>query len=478
MDVRLLTRTIPAPSQPVKEALYYAQKSRATAVIASSSAFKLGKELEKAANEAGQNLPCVLARDSIFNTPLAPSDILISSDRYLDSNGASLVIFTSGTTGPPKGVVQRRVLVDDGSLWCAQQMELDSSDVLLHLLPVHHATGIEVSFFPFLFSGACIEFRSGSFDPEWTWNRWAKGDITFFSGVPTIYTRMMRYYHQNLSKRPAGELARYVAGARRFKGAICGTSALPHSISDFWTELFGKKIVQRYGSTESCVVFNMPMGAASATVPDGSVGKVSWGVDVKLSEGDEGEVLIKSPFLFAKYLHDPKATADALNDQGYYKSGDIARKEGEYYWIMGRASVDILKSGGYKISALDIEREILALPYVSEVMVVGVPDDEFGQRVGAVVSLQTDNLDAEWSKSHGSPSFVLTLAALRSDLSSRLAGYKRPTLLRVITHEFPRTPSGKVVKKLLGPQYFPQNYETIPEVQSWKAPSSGPRARL
>ncbi len=289
---------------------------------------------------------------------------------------------------------------------------------------------------------------------------------------------MMRYYQQNLSKRSPGELSRYVAGARRMKGCICGTSALPHSISNFWTDLLGTKIVQRYGATESCVVFHMPMGAASATVPDGSVGKVSWGVDVKLSEGDEGEVLLKSPLIFAKYLHDPEATASAHDEQGYFKSGDIARREGGYYWILGRASVDILKSGGYKISALDIEREILALPYISEVMVVGVADDEFGQRVSAVVSLQTDNLDAEWKKSHSSPEYPLTLEALRRDLANRLAGYKRPTLLRVIEGELLKTASGKVVKKALGPVYFPPNYDTIPEVQSWTAPSSGPRAKL
>jgi malonyl-CoA/methylmalonyl-CoA synthetase len=402
----------------------------------------------------------------------------MSSDRYLDTNGASLVIFTSGTTGPPKGVVQRRALVDDGALYLAQQMELEDSDVLLHVLPVHHATGIEVSFFPFLVAGACIEFRSGSFDPEWTWDRWAKGEITFFSGVPTIYTRMMRFYQQNLSKRPPRELSRFVAGARRMKGCICGTSALPHSINNFWTELLGKKIVQRYGATETGVVFNMPMGAASATIPDGSVGEVSWGVDVRLSEGEEGEVLMRSPLMFAKYLHDPEATAAVVDKQGFYRTGDIARREGKYYWIMGRASVDILKSGGYKISALDIEREILALPYISEVMVVGVPDDEFGQRVSAVVSLQTETLDSDWKKSHSSPKYALTLDALRDDLANRLAGYKRPTLLRVIEGDLPRTASGKIIKKALGPQFFPPNYEAIPEVQKWKAPPSGPRAKL
>ena len=163
-------------------------------------------------------------------------------------------------------------------------------------------------------------------------------------------------------------------------------------------------------------------------------------------------------YLLNRYLFDEKATADAHDAEGYFKTGDIARREGRYYFILGRASIDIIKSGGYKISALDIEREILGLDYASEVMVVGVEDEEFGQRVAATISLKQDQNTTRKS---------LTIAELRDDLRSRMAGYKMPTILRVVQGELPKSGTGKVQKKILGPQFFPPNYRELPEVQVW-----------
>lgn len=235
--------------------------------------------------------------------------------------------------------------------------------------------------------------------------------------------------------------------------------------------------MQRYGATETGVVFNMPT-YENDDVPDGSVGEPTLGVDVKLSEGKEGEVLMKSFNMFSKYLHDPEATKKAHDEEGYYKTGDVARREGKYYFIMGRSSIDILKSGGYKISALDVERELLSLPYIAEAMVVGVPDDEFGQRVGAAVSLRTDKLAQDFYKQAGRSSEQLALEDMRSDVRSRLAGYKMPTLLRVVQGEIPKGGTGKVVKKLLGPRFFPERYRDDPEVQIWKNTKQGTKAKL
>jgi malonyl-CoA/methylmalonyl-CoA synthetase len=182
--------------------------------------------------------------------------------------------------------------------------------------------------------------------------------------------------------------------------------------------------------------------------------------------------------MFSKYLNDPKATKEAHTLDGYYRTGDIARKEGKYYFITGRASVDIIKSGGYKISALDIEREILALPYIGEVMVVGVVDPEYGHRVGAVVSLRHDKMALDFYASHNRKPNALAIDDLRADLRSRLAGYKLPTLLRVIQGELPKSISGKVVKKILGPEYFPDNFIWNPEVQVWSKSRNAISPRL
>lgn len=175
--------------------------------------------------------------------------------------------------------------------------------------------------------------------------------------------------------------------------------------------------------------------------------------------------------MFSKYLHDPELTAQAHNEDGYFQTGDIARRDGRYYYIVGRASLDIIKSGGYKISALDIEREMLGLPYIAEAMVVGVADEEYGQRVAALVSLQEEDLTDAFKKKYGNPEHLLTIDDLRRDLRDRMAGYKLPTLLRVVSGELPKTVTGKVQKKILGPRFFPADYQTGSEVQQWMTPS-------
>ena len=131
--------------------------------------------------------------------------------------------------------------------------------------------------------------------------------------------------------------------------------------------------------------------------------------------------MMRSAIMFSKYLFDPIATKNAHNEDGYFMTGDIARREGKYYFILGRASIDIIKSGGYKISALDIERELLDLDYIAEAMVVGVEDEEFGQRVAAALVLRQDGGMSN-----------LTLERLRLELRDTLAGYKMPTMLRIV----------------------------------------------
>ncbi|KAK4545444.1 hypothetical protein LTR36_002794 [Oleoguttula mirabilis] len=448
---------------PAAEAVYFATKARAAAVVCSSGApLRLGVALEKMMKDRDptSTFACVPVAPSTFTPCLRPDQLIVSSDLYLDDNAPGVVIFTSGTTGQPKGAVMRRGYTFEGALAVADHYRITQDDVLLHLLPVHHATGLGIMFFPFLVSGALIEFRSsGGFSPEWTWERWRRGEgLTFFSGVPTIYMRMRRYFETTLAKR--ADVGEYVAGARKLRACLCGTSALPKPISDFWTDILGQKILLRYGATEIGAVFKVPL-TNNEDVPDGSVGTLFAGCDVRLSEGDEGEVLVKSPEMFSKYLLDPDATRAAHTEEGYYRTGDIARREGEFYFILGRASVDIIKSGGYKISALDIEREIMALPYVAEVMVVGVPDEEFGERVAAAICLK-DARDME------RPVQNLTIDRLRRDLRERLAGYKMPTLLMIVDSELPKSGTGKVVKKVLGPRFFPADYGTRAEVQVWR----------
>lgn len=444
-----------SPDLPVKEALYFATKADAVAVLVADRCLELGSGLE----EAIQNRPefqSIRIRPHLMQPCMKPDDFQVSSDRYVDLNKSGYVIFTSGTTGPPKGGVKRRGFLYDVATQFSDQHGIREGDLVLHVLPVHHATGITVTLLPFLWSGGCIEFRSGGFDTAWTWDRIRRGDLDFFSGVPTIYMRLMQYYEQVLSKRP--ECSQYAQGVSRIRAMLCGTSALPRPLQQKWTALRGGSgILTRYGGTEFGNAFTVTPWLAKKGVPDGSVGMKGPGVDLKLSNGDEGEVLLRTPIMFSKYLADEPATRDILDEEGYFKTGDIARREGDFYFIQGRASVDILKSGGYKISALDIEREIMGLDYISEVMVVGVDDEEFGQRVAAAIVLRGD------VREH------LALDELRSDLRGSLAGYKMPTLLRVVK-EIPKNATGKVMKKILVKELFPADGH--PDVQRWTSPKS------
>ena len=238
---------------------------------------------------------------------LQPAQIVISSNRYLDDNAPSVVIFTSGTSGKPKGSVLRRAYIHEAALNVVDGYNIDSTDVLLHTLPVHHATGLGTSFFPFLVSGACIEFRTiGGFDPEWVWNRFREGGITIFSGVPTIYMRLMWYYRQSIAPLSAIERKAFVNGVNRLKCLLCGSSALQQRVQEFWTGIRnGKPIFVRYGSSEIPGCIRVSANADYTNLPEGCVGSPTAGVDIKIS--DDGELLIKSPLMFSKSVHQSSA---------------------------------------------------------------------------------------------------------------------------------------------------------------------------
>ncbi|GES62412.1 acetyl-CoA synthetase-like protein [Aspergillus terreus] len=432
---------------PVKEAIYFVQKAQCAAILCSAAATGLARSTTQQISP----LAALTIAEHLGATVVAREDIAISSNRFLDLNKAGLVIFTSGTTGPPKGVVHRRGQLTENAEIIAEQYRITDADTAQHLLPVHHATGIGITLLPYLVSGACVEFRSGGFDPAWTWDRWRRPGITVFSGVPTMYTRLKQFFEDVISTMPADARDEYIQAARRLRILLCGTSALPSPVQAFWTELLdGKPILTRYGATEIGSIFKVDLDPGNT--PANSVGRLEPGVSIKLT--DEGLLLVKGPLMFSKYLFDARATIDSHDEDGYFRTGDVVHQEGSYYTILGRASLDIIKSGGYKLSALDIERELLGLEYISEAMVVGVPDEEFGQRVAAAICLATKHRNK-----------TLTLEALRTDLRDRLAGYKLPTVLRVLDRELPKSGTGKVQKKILGPLYFPSNYDSNPEVQ-------------
>ena len=227
---------------------------------------ELGNGLEdRVSTSTDPQFRSIMIKPHIFSPCLAPHEIQLSSDAYVESNSSGLVIFTSGTTGPPKGAVRRRGFLHQAAITICDQFGLSEGDTVLHMLPVHHATGITTTILPFLYCGGCIEFRSGGFNVAWAWERLRKCGITHFSGVPTMYMRMMQYYEQKLSRLEANVLAEYVGGLNEVRVMLCGTSALSQPLQRKWTRLRkGKSILTRYGGTEFSTTFSMTPWTVSA----------------------------------------------------------------------------------------------------------------------------------------------------------------------------------------------------------------------
>jgi malonyl-CoA/methylmalonyl-CoA synthetase len=259
------------------------------------------------------------------------------------------------------------------------------------------------------------------FETEPAWERLASGDITVFSAVPTIYHRLIASW----DAAPAHVQRARSAGARRARLMMSGSAALPRSILDRWRQITGHTLLERYGMTELGMALSNPLHGERRP---GFVGTPLPGVEVRLVD-DELEV--RGPGVFREYWQRPQETAEAFHE-GWFRTGDVAAIDNGAYRLLGRRSVDIIKTGGFKVSALEIEDALREHPSISDCSVSGAQDDEWGERVEVTVELERG--------------CELTLAELQEWSRSRLARYKIPRRL-YITTALPRTALGKVVKK-------------------------------
>jgi len=248
--------------------------------------------------------------------------------------------------------------------------------------------------------------------------------------VPTIYHKLI----QEFDKMPPDEQERIHEACQQLRLMVSGSAALPVSVFERFEQVSGHRLLERYGMTEIGMALSNPY--RGDRIP-GSVGFPLPGVQC-LVDGDEegqGELLLKGPAVFDEYWKRPEATAKEFNEDGWFKTGDIVSCEEGRYSIKGRASVDILKTGGFKVSALDIERQLLEHHSIATVAVFGVSDDEWGQRVAAVVVMKPGVPD-------------LTVDDLRSWGKASMASYRIPSILKVLP-EMPVNAMGKVNKKEL-----------------------------
>ncbi len=342
----------------------------------------------------------------------------------------AMILYTSGTTSRPKGIVTTHANLNAqiGSL--IEAWEWSSDDRILLCLPLHHVHGIINVVSCALWAGAVCEMLP-RFDAEVVWDRIASGDLTLFMAVPTIYVRLIAAWE----KAPLDRRKAWSDGAARLRLMVSGSAALPVSTLERWREITAHTLLERYGMTE--IGMAISNSYRSERVP-GSVGTPLPGVAVRLVDeggcevapGTSGEIEVYGPTVFREYWGKPEATRSAFRD-GWFRTGDTAVVENGVYRILGRSNIDILKTGGHKVSALEIEETLREHPTIAECAVVGVPDEEWGERVGAALVLRDGS--------------TLELEELRDWAKERLAAHKVPSRLLVL-EALPRNAMGKVTK--------------------------------
>lgn len=319
----------------------------------------------------------------------------------------ALIIYTSGTTSRPKGCVTTHETITFQARSLVRAWQYTRNDHLIHVLPLHHVHGIINGLTATLYAGGTVEIYP-RFDAKVVWDRWSEGGSTMFMAVPTVYSRLIDYYESSV--RGTASEARAVCGAQNLRLTVSGSAALPIATKRKFRQITGHELLERYGMTEVGMALSCGLEFSQRT--DGSVGWPLPGVSVRLVEpesnrvitssgrGEAGLIELRGPNLFREYWRQPKATRESFTADGWFKTGDVAKRDSQgAYFILGRESVDLIKSGGYKISALEIERKILGNAQlsgiVSEVVVVGVEDPEWGQRVAAVVKLR-EKVSQHW----------------------------------------------------------------------------------
>jgi malonyl-CoA/methylmalonyl-CoA synthetase len=364
----------------------------------------------------------------ILTSETLPSNIVHLPE--LDITRRALILYTSGTTGKPKGVVTTHQNIQAQVTSLITAWEWTSSDRILHILPLHHIHGIVNVLTCALWAGAECHILS-KFDTETVWRRICNGDLTLFMAVPTIYVKLIAAWETASSDRQKS----MSEGCAKMRLMVSGSAALPVQVLEKWQTISGHFLLERYGMTEIGMALSNPLHGERLS---GYVGKPLPEVEVRLVDengelvpvGTSGEIQVKGPGVFLEYWQNPQATAKAFQD-GWFRTGDTAVVENDNYRILGRMSVDIIKTGGYKVSALEIEEVLREHPDIQECAVVGVADLEWGERVCAALVLQGSQ--------------PLTLEAFRSWAKERLAVYKVPTQILTV-EELPRNAMGKVIK--------------------------------
>jgi len=328
---------------------------------------------------------------------------------FADTDATALLVYTSGTTGRPKGVPlsHGNLLASATAVGLAWRWE--PADRLLLTLPLFHVHGLGVGINGALCAGAAIELRP-RFDPDDVAAR-ATGGATMFFGVPAMYERLAR----------GGQ----AAALKALRLTVSGSAPLPAELAQVIARDAGQVPLERYGMTETLMLAGNPY-EPDARRP-GTVGFPLPGVELRLA--DTGEVQVRGPNVIAGYLDRPQETAEAFTADGWFRTGDLGELDGDGYLRLVGRSKELIITGGYNVYPREVEEALATHPSVREVAVVGRPSERWGEEVVAVVVAETPVAEE----------------VLRGHVAKRLAPYKVPKRVE-FADQLPRNALGKVVR--------------------------------
>lgn len=419
---------VPLNSAATGDELAYLLRDCGAALLITSA------EQARAARAGGVSVPILTGLEPLTAAPA----------RALPSRAAAdpaLIIYTSGTTDRPKGAVLSQGALFTNFRAVADLWQWTRSDRLLLTLPCFHLHGLGLGVLTSLLVGSSIVLRS-RFVAEEALALLSRYECTMFFGVPTMYHRLISLPDEALAAAPLFRMRMWVSGS----------APMPASTYERFRQRFGYALMNRYGMTEAGCVLSTH---GDETRRAGIVGRPLPGVELRLvdpdrlqagemidtPDGEPGELLFRGPSLFSGYWNRPQETQRAFLS-GFLRSGDLAIREADgAFRIMGRRSVDIIKSRGFKISAVEIESCLQAHPAVAEAAVVGIPDADRGEAVVAVIKLAT--------------AATASAEQLRAHAREHLSAHKVPAQI-VFMDDIPQIGPGKFKKRELIERLRPQ----------------------
>jgi long-chain acyl-CoA synthetase len=354
----------------------------------------------------------------LTEAPHAPADPELAACR---AEEPAAILFTSGTSGAPKGAVLTHGSIAAAAASVADALSLGPEDVVLGAAPFSHVLGLSTGIVATLSRGGAVAVER-RFDAERTLARMVETGTTILLGVPTMCIALC-------------EAARSASELPPIRIAHVGGAAVPVESGRAFESTFGADLYEGYGLTEMSGIATTYV--AGQPRKPGSVGKPLGSTEVRIADADErgvGEVLFRGPSVVAGYWEDPAATAEAISPDGWLATGDLGYLDDDGYLFLVDRKQDVVIRGGYNVYPREVEEVLYAHPDVLEAAVVGVPHDALGEEVAALVVAR--------------PDAGLTVADVREWAKERVAAYKYPRIV-VFVDALPKTPTGKILKRAI-----------------------------